>query len=362
MLNQSTYWTSFLKKLAYVIIIVIIIILALKLAVFYMPFLIAFIISLMMEPAIKRMMIKFKFSRKLSSIIMFIVVFGTILGLLIWGISTIVSEASNLLSGFNEYYEKIYNQIQNLIKNIDLGKLNISEQISQIFQDTTSSILQKVSVYMQSFLTQLIKFVTSIPTIAIYFAVTILSLYFICTDKIYMIDELEHHLPEKWVKEMAIHLKQITKTLGGYLKAQLILIIISFMISLIGLYIMYFAGLNVGFPLLIALGIGFVDALPILGSGTVMIPWAIISGLNGELTLGISIIVLLVIMSVTRQFIEPKIVSGNIGIHPIFTIIAMYTGFKLIGVIGMFVGPILLIIFKNIFSDFIDNGIIKSLF
>ena len=177
-----------------------------------------------------------------------------------------------------------------------------------------------------------------------------------------MIDELEHHLPEKWVKEMAIHLKQITKSLGGYLKAQVILIVISFIISLVGLYIMYFSGLNVGFPLLIAIGIGFVDALPILGSGAVMIPWAIISGLNGNLKLGISIIILLIIMSVTRQLLEPKIVSGNIGIHPIFTIIAMYTGFKIIGVLGMFIGPILLIIFKNIFSNLIDNGIIKSFF
>ena len=362
MLNNNTYWTSILKKIFYVFIIIISILFILRLAIFYMPFLIAFIISLIMEPAIKKLMGKFNLSRKFSSIIMFLVVFGAILGLLIWGISTIVSEANNLLSGFNEYYEKIYNQIQNLIKSIDLGKLNIPIEISQIIQDTTDSLFQRASIYTQRFLTQLIKFVTSIPSIAIYFAVTILALYFICTDKIYMIDELEHHLPEKWVKEMAIHLKQITKTLGGYLKAQIILIAISFIISLIGLYIMYFAGLNVGFPLLIALGIGFVDALPILGSGTVMVPWAIISGLNGDLTLGVAIIALLIIMSITRQFIEPKIVSGNIGIHPIFTIIAMYTGFKLIGVLGMFLGPILLIIFKNIFSDFIDNGILKSVF
>ena len=361
MLNENTYWTGTVKKILYLIIISALTICSLRLVVFYMPFLIAFIISLIIEPVIKKIMKKFGLSRKMSSIIMFIVVFGSILGLLIWGISTIVSEASHLLESFNEYYEIIYSQIQNLIKNIDFEKLNVSKEITNIFQDTTFSILQKVSIYLQRLLTQLIKLVTSIPSIAIYFAVTILALYFICTDKIYMIDELEHHLPEKWVKEMSKHLKQITKTLGGYLKAQIILIIISFFISLVGLYIMYFAGLNVGFPLLIALGIGFVDALPILGSGAVMIPWAIISGLNGELTLGISIIALLIIMSVTRQLIEPKIVSGNIGIHPIFTIIAMYTGFKLIGVLGMFIGPILLIIFKNIFSDFIDNGVIKSL-
>ena len=361
MLN-NTYWTSILKRVFYVILIAVLVFCSLKLAVFYMPFLIAFIIYLTIEPAIKKLMKVFKLSRKISSIIVFVLVFGTILGLLVWGIVTIVSEANDLLSGFNDYYEKIYNQFQTIINNLNFEKFNLSDKITQIFQDTGISILQKLSVYLQGFLSKLIKFVTSIPTIAIYFAVTILALYFICTDKIYMIDELEHHLPEKWVKEIAIHLRQITKTLGGYLKAQITLVVISFAISLIGLYIMYFAGLNVGFPLLIALGIGFVDALPILGSGTVMIPWAIISGLNGDLPLGISIIVLLIIMSITRQFVEPKIVSGNIGIHPIFTIIAMYTGFKLIGVLGMFVGPILLIIFKNIFSDFIDDGVLKVIF
>lgn len=359
---RDTYWTSVIKRLFYILLIIVGIILSLKLAVFYMPFLIAFVISLMMEPAIKKLMNKLKISRKFSSIIVFIIVFGTILGLLIWGITTIVSEATNLLSGFNDYYEKIYNQIQDIINNFKFDSINITPEIRQMVKDTAISVLQKISIFLQNFLGNLIKFFTSIPSIAIYFAVTILSLYFICTDKIYMIDELEHHLPDKWVKQISIHLKQLVQTLGGYLKAQLKLILISFIISLIGLYIMKFAGLSVGFPLLIALGIGFVDALPILGSGAVMIPWAIISGINGDLALGISIIVLLIIMSITRQFIEPKVVSGKIGVHPIFTIIAMYTGFRLIGVLGMFVGPILLIIFKNIFSDFIDTGVFRAIF
>lgn len=82
-----------------------------------------------------------------------------------------------------------------------------------------------------------------------------------------------------------------------------------------------------------ALFIGFVDALPILGSGTVMIPWAIICAINGDINLGIAVIVLLIIMSVVRQVLEPKLVSKNIGVHPIFTLIAMYTGFKAIGIV-----------------------------
>ena len=111
-----------------------------------------------------------------------------------------------------------------------------------------------------------------------------------------------------------------------------------------------------------ALFIGFVDALPILGSGTVMIPWAVISGLNGDLSLGIAIVTLFIIMSVVRQFLEPKLVSKNIGVHPIFTLIAMYTGFKITGVIGLLLGPIALIIIKNIFANLIDKGVFKTIF
>lgn len=149
---------------------------------------------------------------------------------------------------------------------------------------------------------------------------------------------------------------------GCYLKAESILILVSFVISLIGLYIFKIAGLNIGYPLIAALGIGFVDALPIFGSGTVMIPWAIILAFNGDYTLSICILVLWIIMSCVKQFIEPKIVSKQIGIHPIFTLIAMYTGFKFIGVIGMLIGPILLIVLKDVFAGLIDKGVMKAIF
>ena len=93
-----------------------------------------------------------------------------------------------------------------------------------------------------------------------------------------------------------------------------------------------------------------------------MLPWAIISACNGDLKLAIAILVLWIVMSLVRQFLEPKLVSSNLGIHPIFTLIAMYTGFKFIGVIGMLVGPIILIIIKNIFGTIIDKGVLKTIF
>lgn len=362
MIIDMSYWTRVLRKFLYVILILIGLFLAFKLAIFYMPFLIAFIISLMIEPAIRFIMKKLKFTRKTSSIIIFVIVSGIIIGAVVWGIVALISETSNLLQDLNSYVEKAYILFQNFTNRFDFNKMHLPTEINSIIQNSTGDILSSASGWIRNFLTGLLNVITSMPTIVIYFVVTIMALYLICVDKVYILDQIEHHFPKRWVFKVGTHIKDLTKTLGGYLKAESTLILVSFIISLVGLYILKFANFKIEFPLLMALFIGFVDALPILGSGTVMVPWAIISGLNGDLKLGIAIIVLLIIMSTVRQFLEPKLVSKHIGTHPIFTLIAMYTGFKFIGVLGMLIGPIILIIIKNVFATLIDEGVVKSIF
>ena len=361
MSEDLRYIYSILKKAINIGLFIIAIYLGIKLAIFYMPFLIAFIISLLIEPLIRYLMKKTKLSRRISSIIIFILVFAILIGSIIWGISALISESTNLLQTLNLYLDKAYTSVQSMFQKLNVTQIKISSNILDIAQDTSRELLLKASTWLTNFLTKLINGVTALPTIGIYTVITILSLYFISTDKIYILDLMEHHMPKKWVEKLATHLREITKSLGGYLKAEATLVLVSFIISLIGLYIFKLIGMNVKYPLLIALGIGFIDALPILGSGSVMVPWAAISALNGDIKLGISVIVLWIIMSLVRQFLEPKIVSGKIGIHPIFTIIAMYTGFRIIGIMGMLVGPIVLIILKNIFATTLEQGLTRSI-
>lgn len=356
------YWTRVARKLLIIIFTFVILYFGVKLAAFYMPFLIAFIISLMLEPLIRFLMRKLKLKRKQSSIVVIIFIMGIIIGLITWTVSSLISEGSSLLNNINEYVEITTKKIQDMIAQINIKNLNIPDAVLSAIENSSKDLLNMLASELQNIIKSLLNFITSIPTIGIYLSVTFLALYFMCTDKVYMIDQLEHHLPEVWVKKLYRHLKDLVKVLGGYLKAEATLIIISFVISLIGLYIFHFVGLNVKYPLLYAVAIGFVDALPIFGSGTVMVPWAIIEGFNGDIKLGIAVLGLWIVMSIIRQLIEPRIVGNHIGIHPIFTLIAMYTGFKLIGVIGLFIGPIALIILKNIFSAILNKGIIKTIF
>ena len=362
MIVNIPYWTRVAKNILYVILLMLGLYLALKLSIFYMPFLIAFIISLMIEPLIKYIMRKTKLTRRTSSIIIFILVTIIILGILSWIIITLFSESSSLLQGLNAYFDKASKQLQGFIEQFQFDKIKLPDEVLTIVQESSGDFLQTISNWIKNALNGLINIITKIPEIAICVGITILALYFICVDKIYILDQIEYHLPKTWVKRLSNHLKDLIQTLGGYLKAEATLILVSFVISLIGLYILSFLKFNIPYPLLMALFIGFVDALPILGSGTVMIPWAVISALNGDLSLGIAIVTLFIIMSVVRQFLEPKLVSKNIGVHPIFTLIAMYTGFKITGVIGLLLGPIVLIIIKNIFANLIDQGVFKTIF
>ena len=362
MVYDVSYWTRVGKRILYVIFILLGLYIGLKLSIFYMPFLVAFIISLMIEPAIKYIMKKTNLTRRTSSIIIFVIVSIVILGSLTWLIITLFSESSSLLQGLNDYFEKAHQIFDDFMKSFDFDKIHLSDEILGVIQNSTGDILNNLSNWIRKSLTNLLDVVTSLPSIAICIGIAVIALYFICVDKIYILDQIEHHLPKVWVKKIGSHMRELIKTLGGYLKAEASLILVSFIISLIGLYLLKIIGFNIQYPLLMALFIGFVDALPILGSGTVMIPWAIICGINGDIKLGIAIIILLIIMSVVRQILEPKLVSKNIGVHPIFTLIAMYTGFKFIGVIGWLIGPIVLIIVKNIFASLIDQGVFKTIF
>ena len=343
MVVELGYFTKVIKRIGIIAISVIILFLLFKLSVFYMPFLVAFILALTLEHPIRFFMKKFGFKRRTSSIIIFLIAIAIITGLLVWGISTLVSEASNLMQGLNTYIDKAYTQIESISSQLDIKRLHLPEQVEKVIETSNDDFLMQI------------------PTIAIYTSITLVALYFMCVDKVYMIDEIEHHLPTKWVKKLGTHIHEIITSVGNYLKAEFILVLVSFLISLIGFYVLNIIGIEISYPLLIALGIAFVDALPILGSGTIMLPWAVISAADGNIELAVGLLVLWGIMSVVRQFLEPKLVSNKLGIHPIFTLIAMYTGFKFIGVWGMVLGPIILIILKNIFSTLIDKGVVKAI-
>ena len=340
-----------LKKFLIILIIAALFFLTYKLSIFYIPFIIAYLISLIVEPCIKWINKKTHISRKVSSIIVLATIFLFLIGIIIWGGIKLVSETTNLLGGLNTYLDKMLKFINDIKEN--LTNFNLSKDVINIFEKSTTDFINSIGNYIKNLLTATLKYITSLPNILINIIITILATYFITSDKFYILDRMEHHLSKKMVGKIVMHAKQITSSLGKYLKAEITLSIITFIVVLTGLNIFYLLGMEVEYPILMAILIGFVDALPILGAGGIMVPWAIILLLNKNTALSVSIFGLYIFTLVEKQLLEPKLVSNNIGIHPIFTLIAMYTCFRLIGVIGLLVRTYYPNYFKKYFLRYI---------
>ncbi len=133
------------------------------------------------------------------------------------------------------------------------------------------------------------------------------------------------------------------KGIKGYMKAQITLMIITFIILGIGLTV-----INAPHPVLISAGIAILDIIPVLGAGLVMIPWSIISFIMGNKDMGANLAILYVVLVILRQFIEPKIVGKEIGVRPLYTFIATILGSIILGPIGIILGPIIAVIINSI--------------
>lgn len=263
MVSDINYWSKVIKRLILLALTIILMFICFKLSVFYMPFLVSFVLALLLEPVIKLLMKKFKWTRRISSIFVIVLAILAIVSILVWGIITLFSEANNLIENSEVYYNNAKGLVEKFTSNVNILD-RMPEDLKATIETIENNFVNNAKESLTNILNGFTNWVKSVPDIILAIFFSVMSLYFVCTDKIYMIDQLEHHLPELWMKKLTKHLREIAKALGEYLRAEATLIFVSFIISLIGLTIYDFMGLNIEFPLLVALGIGFVDALPIL--------------------------------------------------------------------------------------------------
>lgn len=360
--KSINYYAKIMFKVLVILFIVLGIFISFKLAVFYVPFIIAMLVSAMIEPLIKFFTTKCKMKRKPASIIALIIFAIVISAILTVLISSIITESKALLNELNEPAYNIYNWSMDVVNDIKDGNIVIPDNIISAMQNSLQGLLSVIKNAIYSVLTGIVNFVSSIPNTITYTIITILAIIFICLDREYVQKLINKHIPKKWIEKSKEVLDKTCNIAWNYIKAEAKLSGMCFLLVLIGLTIFDMCGLNVKYTVLMAILIGFIDLLPLFGAGAVMLPWAVYLYFTGNQALAIAILILWIVWAVIKQIIEPKFVSKQMGMHPIFTLIGMYTGFKLIGVLGLMIGPIILLILKTVFNDLFERGILKSFF
>ncbi len=332
------------------------IILALRLSIYVAPFIIAFAVSSAIEPLIRFLMKKAKFPRRLAAIVSLLLVVSLITVLMLLLVSRLYNEVVSLTNERPQFLIEIYQNVSATIKKALDAYLDLPDGITSNITKMISNLSQSISKVVDPFVKGLYNTAVSIPQVLIFIIVTILATYFISSDRDRIYESIKHNLPDV-VLEKAISIKDnIFSALFGYIRAQLILMTITFTELSIG-----FAIIGINRFILLALVISFIDAFPILGTGGVLVPWAIYEFISRDFRMGVSLIILYLIVLVIRQLIEPKILGQQIGLHPLITLMAMYLGTQFYGIVGFILGPIIVLLFKNIVSGFIKQKSIKEI-
>ncbi|MEF9895545.1 MAG: AI-2E family transporter, partial [Clostridia bacterium] len=148
---------------------------------------------------------------------------------------------------------------------------------------------------------------------------------------------------EGWIRRICAVKDDLFGALFGYVRALLLLMLLTFVELAIG-----FSLVGIDYAILFALIISMLDALPVLGTGTFVVPWAAYNLLIGDLHTGIGLLLVFAVVWTVRQLLEPHVVGDQIGIHPLLTLFAMYLGMRFMGVFGMILGPVTLIVVRNL--------------
>lgn len=194
-----------------------------------------------------------------------------------------------------------------------------------------------------------------IPVILTAVLISIIACFFITCDYDGFTGMIKKNVSEEHEKLLIRSKKLLGDILGKWLKSYATIIFITFCEVSIGLNILKLIGVyDGGYIIAISIAVAVVDIFPVLGTGTVMVPWAIVNFFTGNIGLGIGLIIMYVVITVIRQILEPRLVALNVGIHPVLTLMGMYLGVQLFGVVGIFILPITFVLLKALN----DEGII----
>lgn len=345
-----------LTPIIYVISVLLLLIIIFKVLIFLLPFVLAAIIVKILTPLFNKIG-KEKNILKNIILLIFYAIFAIIFFIVIFKIAL---EGYNLTNTLINEQSKILKEITNLLGEYETFTLKLPEYSNAII----NSIIEKVLTYLNRFalgiLNSGISLIKNLPKMVVFVVIMVLSSFIILKDKEKIMKFVRHQFPDSWI-EIGYKIKNdVLKYVFNYIKTQCILIGLCFFELFIGLSIISFYT-NIKYVLLLTIIIALIDALPILGAGSILIPWILIEIFTKNYILSLSLLVLYVIIFLMRQYAEPKLISNGAGMHPLLTLIALYSGFKIFGVLGFLYGPIIAAIMRIVFAEEIKYGFFKYL-
>ena len=332
--RKRPYWQVAVSLIFSILATAAFIILGVKAIGFLMPFAVGWIISAIATPLVNWLEKRLKIVKKLGTAMIVILVIGLIVLAGYFAVSRIATEVTDLIRNFPD----IYAQLEEGLREIGATLSGAFHRLPQGIQDGWTAMIANLDTYMGELVSKISEptvtaagnFAKRLPSYLISFIVAILAAYFFTIHREEVIAWFKKIAPPSVEKRMTLVMDNLKYAVGGYFKAQFKIMGIVFLILFAG-----FLVLNIHYAVLVAFLISFLDFLPFFGTGTALIPWAIYSFFIGEYKIMAGLVIIYAVSQVVRQLLQPKLVGDSMGMNPLVTLLLLYVGYRIKGVLGM---------------------------
>ncbi|NLN88407.1 MAG: sporulation integral membrane protein YtvI [Syntrophomonadaceae bacterium] len=307
-----------------------------------MPFILALVIAIVVEPVVIFFETRGGLHRNLAVVLSLVMVMGGFVAFLAMISLVLIKETTELYKLAVARSDDVINQVLIWVDQyrVSFLQLNLPPQVESAVGLNLQKAVELIQKLMDGFINALVQGFVTLPNILIFIGIATVATYLIIKDRALIRTFVIRIMPSSVRADGTNIVNELFKALSGFVKAYSILITITAVLTLVSLKI-----LGVEYALLIGLLVGIADVLPILGPGLIFLPWVIWEFIKGNIGMGISLLIVYIIITAVRQFLEPQIVGDSIGLHPLVTLIALYVGLRLGGIYGMILGPVLVVIF-----------------
>lgn len=308
-----------------------------------LPFALAYGLSVILEPAVFFMATRLRLGRGWSAFFVLLLVIS-IGGLVItWAAAILVQEIASFLEVLPHYRQTLSGYVERLTDQATKAYLSLPPEVVRYISENTSRLGDAIESLVTAAGRAALSVLSAIPALLTASLLILVATFFISKDLPQIREFIWSKLPKEQRQQVRSVFGDLLRTAWGYLKAQAILITITTVLTTFGLWI-------VGIQSWLSAGlvIGILDLLPVVGPTVVFVPWIIYLFVVGNTGLAFSLLVIYGIASGARSLFEAKVVGDSVGLHPLLTMIAMYSGVLLWGVKGIVLGPVIFILAKAI--------------
>ncbi len=321
------------------------------LTVYFFPFIIGLILAYLLQKPSEILAVRLKLKKGTVAAVLTAVCFCTVVLLLFLLVLFILSRSGSIVGAVRDLFDFLVINIKKIGQDMNGFEGNMSEEMADVIKNIPVNLLENIGRYLSDAVPKTAgSIIKNAPALIISTVVTVVASFYIAKDygavKNYILSLIPENKREIVFATKRIINTNVLKIIRGYL----ILMAITFGILFIGLLL-----LRVKNSLVFAFLISFIDLLPVLGTGTVLVPWAIISVFLGDYGMAAGIFALYLVILAVRNFLEPKIVGKQIGIPPLVMLILFFLGLKLFGFIGMIFSIISLVVIVNLYKENLIN-------